>query len=293
MIVPGRFAGVTAQAQTPEQVIPYVCAVSDLKPRMLGSCLGYEREGEVVLVGYPLHDPNDARAMAESVTLALGLPGLRRITVIGPARPPQAPESATVAEDRYYSLPIPAPPPGQKTRNLLRRAARELTVERRGSWGEDHAALVQRYLNERPLAAGIRHIYKSLPRYLAESSGSLLASARLADGRLAALSVGEFAGLTTAFYMFSFRDPGAAPPGAADLLLAQLLEEASERGHTQMNLGLSVNEGIGFFKRKWGAVPFLPYVQTTWETGSPGISSVLAKLFRHRSGEKERLAQAE
>jgi hypothetical protein len=283
MIVPGQFAGVTAQAQTPEQVIPYVCAVSELKPRMLGPCVGYEREGKVVLVGYPLHDPKDAGAMAEAVSLALRLPGLRQITVIGPARPPQAPESAAIEEDWYYSLPVPAPAPGQKTRNLLRRAGRELTVERGGSWGEDNTALVRRYLNERPLAAGIRHIYKRIPRYLAESSSSLLVSARLADGRLAAFSVGEYAGLATAFYMFSFRDPGTAPPGATDLLLSTLLEEASERGHTQMNLGLSVNEGIGFFKRKWGAAPFLPYVQTTWETASPGISTVLASLFRRRS----------
>jgi len=283
MIVPGQFAGVTAQAQTPEQVIPYVCAVSELKPRILGPCVGYEREGNLVLVGYPLHDPKDAGAMAEAVSLALRLPGLRRITVIGATRPPQAPESAAIEEDWYYSLPVPAPAPGQKTRNLLRRAGRELTVERGGSWGEDNTALVRRYLNERPLAAGIRHIYKRIPRYLAESSSSLLVSARLADGRLAAFSVGEYAGLAMAFYMFSFRDPGIAPPGATDLLLSQLLEAASERGHTKMNLGLSVNEGISFFKRKWGAVPFLPYVQATWETASPGISTVLASLFRRSS----------
>jgi hypothetical protein len=111
----------------------------------------------------------------------------------------------------------------------------------------------------------------------------LLVSALLADGRLGAFSVGEYAGLSTAFYMFSFRDPGIAPPGATDLLLSKLLEEASERGHTRMNLGLSINEGIGFFKRKWGAVPFLPYVQATWEIASPGISTVLASLFRRSS----------
>jgi len=50
MIVPDRLARVTAQAETPEQVIPYVCSVSELKPRMLGPCVAYEREGEVVLV---------------------------------------------------------------------------------------------------------------------------------------------------------------------------------------------------------------------------------------------------
>ena len=283
MIVPGQFAGVTAQAETPEQVIPYVCAVSELKPRMMGHCVAYEREGEVVLVGYPLHDPKDTGAMAEAVGLALRLPGLRRITVIGPVRPPKAPESATTEEDWYYSLPVPAPPPGQKLRNLLRRAGRDLTVESRGSWGEDHTALVRRYLDGRPLAAGTRQIYTNIPRYLAESSGSLLVSARLTDGRLAAFSVGEYAGLATAFYMFCFRDPGVAPPGATDLLLARLLEEASERGHSQMNLGLGVNEGIGFFKRKWGAVAFLPYVQTTWRITSPGILSILAGLFNRRS----------
>jgi hypothetical protein len=283
MIVPGQFAGVAAQAQVPEQVISYVRAVSELKPRMLGPCVGYEREGEVVLVGYPLHDPEDEGAMAEAVSMALRLPGLRRITVIGPARPPQAPVSAAIQQDWYYSLPVPAPPPGQKTRNLFRRAGRELTVERGRQWGEDHAALVQRYLSERTLPAGTQHIYQRLPRYLAESSSSVLFSARLADGRLAAFSVGEYASLSTAFYMFSFRHPPTAPPGATDLLLAQILEEASERGHTRMNLGLTVNNGIGFFKRKWGAEPFLAYVQTTWEIAPPGISAVLNTLFRRRS----------
>jgi len=283
MIVPDRLARVTAQAETPEQVIPYVCSVSELKPRMLGPCVAYEREGEVVLVGYPLQDSKDAGAMAEAVSLALRLPGVRRITVIGPVRPPQAPESAVVEEDWYYSLPVPAPPPGQKLRNLLLRAGRDLTIERGGPWGEDHMALVRRYLNERPLAAGTRLIYTNIPRYLAESSGSLLVSARLADGRLAAFSVGEYAGLATAFYMFAFREPRLAPPGATDLLLSGLLGEAHERGHARMNLGLGVNEGVGFFKRKWGAVPFLPYVQTTWEITSPGISSILAGLFSRRS----------
>ncbi len=282
MILPDQLARVTAQAETPEQVIPYVCAVSELKPRMLGSCVGYEGEGDVVLVGYPLHDPKDTGAMAEAISRALRLPGLRRITVIGSARPPQAPESAAVEEDWYYTLPVPAPRPGQKLRNLLRRAGRDLTIERGGSCGEDHMALVGRYLDERPLAAGTRHIYRKLPRYLAESSGSLLLSARLADGRLAAFSVGEYAGLSTAFYMFAFRDARMAPPGATDLLLCRLLDEARERGQTRMNLGLGVNEGIGFFKRKWGAVPFLPYVQATWEITSPGVFSILRGLFgRH------------
>jgi hypothetical protein len=49
-----------------------------------------------------------------------------------------------------------------------------------------------------------------------------------------------------------------------------------------MNLGLGVSEGIRFFKRKWGAEPFLPCVEVSWEPASPGVFSRLGALFRRR-----------
>ena len=79
--------------------------------------------------------------------------------------------------------------------------------------------------------------------------------------------------------MFCFRRPGIAPPGSTDLLLAALLAEARERGQTRMNLGLEVNAGVGFFKRKWGAAPFLPYVQVSWEPAPPKLFRRLRGLF--------------
>jgi hypothetical protein len=91
-------------------------------------------------------------------------------------------------------------------------------------------ALVGRYLDERGLEAGTRHIFRQLPTYLQASPGSLLFSARRTDGRLAAFCVGEFVSLSTAFFMFCFRDRDLAPPGSTDFLLAELLDEASRRG---------------------------------------------------------------
>jgi hypothetical protein len=91
--------------------------------------------------------------------------------------------------------------------------------------------------------------------------------------------VGEFSSLHTAFFMFSFRDLRSAPPGGTDLLLSGLLDEAAHRGHRRMNLGLGINEGIRFFKGKWGPVSFLPYVQVTWEPRPPGLFSHLRGLF--------------
>jgi len=278
MIGPDRLARVTAGACVPEQVVAYVGAVAGSRPCMLGDCVGYASDGTLVLIGYPLHDPRDAKALTAAVDQALQLPGLVRITVIGPARPPQAPERSVVAPDSYYALPVPAPPPGQKLRNLMQRARRELRLVQGRGWENDHAALVQRYLDERPLAAGTRRIFGQLPRYIGASAGSLVVSGRLADGRLAAFAVGEFAPLATAFFMFCFRDPELAPPGSADLVLSGLLEEARRRGQTRMNLGLGVNAGIGFFKRKWGAAPFLPYVESSWDVKPRGFLSKLRRL---------------
>ncbi len=50
----------------------------------------------------------------------------------------------------------------------------------------------------------------------------------------------------------------------------------------RMNLGLGVNPGIRRFKEKWGAGRCLPYVETSWETGSAGF---FARLFRGRKAE--------
>jgi len=284
MIRPNQLKRVTAAAVVPEQVVDYVSAVAGSKPRMFGACVGYPSGAGVVLVGYPLYDPLDGKAMATAVDQALQTPGLEHITVIGPARPPQAPEKVENAEDRYYALPLPPPAPGPKLKNLLCRAQREVRLVCGRRFENDHAALVQRYLDERPLAAGTRQIFRQLGAYIEASAGSLIVSARRADGGLAAFAVGEFASLSTAFFMFCFRDPHLAPPGSADLTFSGLLQEAHQRGQARMNLGLGVSDGIRFFKRKWGAEPFLPYVETSWQPASPGLLIRLRGLVGRRPG---------
>jgi hypothetical protein len=276
MIGPDRLSRITAEAAVPEQVISYVGAVAGAHPKLFGACIGYLSEAQQVLIGYPLHDPEDAGAMAAAVAELLRGPGPDRIAVIGPTRPPQAPARAVSRADCYYLLPVPPPALGQKLRNMLRRAGRELSVESGRLFGKDHAALVGRYLAERTLATGTRQIFGRLSAYIEASDTSLIVSARRADGRLAAFAVGEFGSLHTAFFMFSFRDPQAAVPGSADLLLAALLDEANQRGQTRMNLGLGIDAGIRRFKQKWGAERILPYVETSWRTRPPGL---LARLF--------------
>ena len=56
-----------AEAAVPEQVPSYVCAVAGSQPCRLGACVGYRSDDQLVLVGYPLHDPRDEGALGLAV----------------------------------------------------------------------------------------------------------------------------------------------------------------------------------------------------------------------------------
>lgn len=287
MIGPDRHDRAAALASVPEQIAAYAAAVSGAAPRMVGACIGYLAAGRLLLVAYPLHDPLDRQAMAAAVAEALRLPGLDEIAVIGPERPPQAPPQIPAREDRYFALSLPPPRPKAKLRSLLKRAARELEVETGRRCGAEHSALIAAAQARGDLDPATRRIFQEIPRYLAASAGSRVVSARRRDGgALAAFAVGEFAALETAFYMFAFRDPALAPPGASDLVLAELIAEAERRGHSRINLGLGVSPGVEFFKRKWGARPFLPYVEVAWRRADAGRGGA-GWLARLRGGRRD------
>lgn len=289
---------IAAGAVVPEQLTHYVRAVSGRTPLAAGDYVAYRHDRHAVLVAYPQDAAPESKAGGEAkreteqgppaggglwapVSLDAALASLRdscdSVTVLAPFRPAEAPASvASGSADAYWQILLPAAPPGQKLRNMLRRAGRELTV-RAETWHDEHADLVGRYLASRPLPPGTRSIFAALAAYAGGNDANVvLLAARRSDASLAAFLIGDFTSLHTAFYMFAFRSPDA-PPGASDLLVGHLLREAEERGHSRVNLGLGINGGIAFFKKKWGAVPFAPYAETTWEFTAKN-ASVLASL---------------
>lgn len=291
-MVDGAFsplAHITAGAVTPDQLLPYVRAVSGLESRLCAGCVLHYGGGHAVLVAYPAAKPTDAASVDAAVAEALALPGLEQLTTIAAVRPGAAPADAACSEDAYWSLPLPLRLPGgragQKLRNLLRRAARETTIEHDGgaaSWTEEHAALADAFIRNKgdALDAGSIYIFNRLGDYLAAASGARLFSARDASGRLLACAIGDYSSFTTAFYMFAFRSP-VAPPGTADALLAALAAEGEARGHGLLNLGLGMGAGVSFFKKKWGATPFLPCVETSWRPRQEKRRGWFSRIFGH------------
>lgn len=283
----GALAAVTAGAVVPEQLLPYVRAVAG----STASCgpdgfARYVLDDSLVLVAYPPYGAEaDPTGWDEAVRAAVEAApaGVRHVTVLGPRRPACAPPGAAMSRDAWWALDLPSAPPYRavppKLRSLLRRARREAAATP-DAWGPEHAALRDEYLRVRPLEDGTRHIYSRLERYLAEVPDAVLLSARRADGGLEAFAVGDYSALGTAFYMFAFRRNGAVP-GCADLLLAALLDEGARRGHAVMNLGLGINPGVAFFKRKWGARVWMPHVETCWDArGVPAARKGLKGLLR-------------
>ncbi len=263
---------VTAQALVPEQIVSYVTAAGDSRPVLCGGCVAYDREDGRVLIAYlPGSLPGEvpetlAAAMNGTVAATLNDTACPFLTVLGPGKPEQAPDNATIREDAYSFLPLPLAPPGQNLRNMLRRGARECRVSEE-PWNDEHGALVHAYLASRPFVTGTRQIYVRIPRYLEATPDALVFAARDGNARLLAFAVGDFSSLTTAFYMFAFRQKDC-PPGVADVLLHAIARKATQKGHQFLNLGLGINKGITAFKRKWGETLYLPYVQTDWDARS-------------------------
>ncbi|MDR2819408.1 MAG: translation initiation factor IF-2 [Desulfovibrio sp.] len=263
---------ITAAALTPEQLVHYVRAVSGRRALLCAGHVLYVHEKHGVLVAYPDIDRAIRSAAPLPLTDALNEAAniCRRVTVLAPFRPTEAPAHAHSRQDAHWILSLPHGP-GQKLRNMLARAGREVTV-REEIWSEEHFMLVKHYLQTRALSPGTHKIFSALPRYAAgacpenapQGGNVLLLAARNNKGALAGITLGDFSGLHTAFYMFAFHS-SASPPGTADILLRGLTRRAADMGHARMNLGLGINSGIAFFKRKWGAKPLLPHVETSWD----------------------------
>ena len=104
---------------------------------------------------------------------------------------------------------------------------------------------------------------------------SCLLNARDARGRLAAFFVVELAAEQFDTHVLGCYSKKNYAPHASDLLFAEMIRFARERGKPGINLGLGVNAGIRRFKMKWGGEPYLPYEFCECYFGAPKRLAIL------------------
>ena len=140
--------------------------------------------------------------------------------------------------------------------------------------------MVDDFLKAHPVNEATRFIFGRINLYLSSSTTSWIFDARNRKGELVAFDIAEFKPRDYALYMFNFSSGSIHVPGASDLLLLEVVEEAMRGKKKHVNLGLGINQGVTFFKKKWGGVAFLPYASCLFQPSKKeGLETLLQKLL--------------
>ena len=270
---------VIEHAYVPEHIVQYVVPISEAEPFLLGDFLAYVKKDHLIFVGYPLSQTFHEGEMQKALEGAINRFKSKTVALTASTIPSSISRGKSGIPDHYYRLDLSVLSVSQKTRNMLKRASRDLTVTRTRIFGEEHRRMVENFLTNRPMDEATRFIFKKTGFYLSECSTAWIFEARNREGRLVAFDAAEFGSQRYAIYMFNFSSETFYVPGASDLLLWELIQYAQGERKHYVNLGLGINPGITFFKKKWGGKPFLPHVYCFYQPSrKEDLDSLLQKL---------------
>lgn len=279
MITAAQMIYIEGHAYVPEHIIPYVTAVSQTEPFLFEDFLTYAKEGHLIFIGYPLKEPFEEKRMRSALEDAIKRFKPDSVSLIAPSIPSSLNDCGHPSSDHYYRLDLSALSISQKLRNMLSRAGRELSVEKNKDFDEEHREMVDDFLKTHPVDDATRFIFKRIDEYLSSSTTAWVFDARNKRNELVAFDVAEFKPRDYAIYMFNFSSDALYVPGASDLLLSEVIQQAKTERKKYINLGLGINPGVTFFKKKWGGVRFLPYTFCMYQHKREAIfETLLQKL---------------
>lgn len=277
MLSPAERDYIAEHAYVPEHVPEYVAAVCPGEPFLVADYLCYRSGATLVFVGYPLAAPLDERALSDALSQAISRLRPEAVALTAPSVSALGGRCRGNETDRYYRLDLSVARASRNVEGMIRRAFRELAVQRTRRVGDEHRRLITEFMRSRPLSEEVRHIFDRIPAYVASAPGAAVFDARNRSGELVAFDVAEFGARRYAFYLFNFVSRERYVPGAADLLLNELVRSARAEGKRYVNFGLGLTEGLVRFKRKWGAEPFLDYTCCRYRVRRPTLLEALLR----------------
>lgn len=264
MITPAEENYIKSHAYLPEHIPDYVTAISKTEPYLFNDYLYYHGKEQMIFIGYPLKVPEGGKDMEEVLYHAVKRAQPKYIALAAPViSSPDLLRDWDIcyrgASDHYYRLDLSRFCTNKKVKNMIRRASREVNIGKSKEVEDEHLMLISEFLNSHEIDDTPRYIFERIPKYLSSSPTAWVFSARDKAKGLVAFDIAEFGAKDYAFYMFNFRLRQHSVPGASDFLLHEVIKAAKEQGKAFLNLGLGINEGVRFFKKKWGGFPFLNY----------------------------------
>ena len=261
-------------AYLPEHLPDYVRAVSGAEPFLCRNYIYFLNKKHLIFNGYPLEPESDPPDRIYDMVCKRCQPVTAAVIASANWLPAEKCEQQTA--DSYFRLVLPLTSIDATVAYMLRRAQRELHINR-GRFGKEHRKIIKAFLAGRDINSQQKHLFKHIPHYLKASDSAVLFEARRAK-KLVAFNIVDLGAVDYAFYLFSFRSSKTAVPGASDLLFHEMVKLAQTDGKKAINLGLGINAGIRRFKEKWGGVPFLPYVSTMTRRGPIDLGGLAKKL---------------
>ena len=279
MITQAEREYVEENAYLPEHLPQYVSAISKTEPFLFDDYILHAKRDILIFVGYPLQEPFSEKQMGKVLVDAMKRFKPGSVALIAPAIPSYVNGRDHPPSDQYYRLELAALTISQKLRNMLTRASRELLVERTRTFSREHKKLVENFLKAHPVDERAQVIFKRIDKYLSSSTTAWIFDARNSKGDLVAFDVAELKPKDYAIYMFNFTSDALYVPGASDLLLSHVAQVSKKEGKKYVNLGLGINRGVTFFKKKWGGVAFLPYASCLYHPSKKkNLERLLQKL---------------
>lgn len=267
-------------AYVPEHIPSLMTTVSGAEPFRIEEYLGYTKDNWLIFVGYPLEGEFDPAHCSECILRALKRHKPEYLWVIGPEIPPSLAKTSRVRQsDQYLRLELDGYEIKASLQREVRVAAEALTVESAHEFTPEHEALVDELTRRIELPSMIAELYRSMPGCVANCETALVLNARDAQGQLTAFFVLERAAERFDTYVLGCHSKVNYAPHASDLLFAEMIALARERGVPEINLGLGVNRGIRRFKTKWGGQPYLDYEICECYYGPPKQLSVLNAML--------------
>jgi len=266
-------------ACVPEHIVDYVVSMSEAEPYLIQHYLCYKKDGVLIFIGYPLGITFNQKQMETSLNMALKAIKPRIVSVIAPTTVSMNGRVIQQNSDSYYRLDLENLVIPSKVRNMIRRASPEISVEHNDQWHEEHEDLVAEFLATHKISAESQRIFIKISEYVSSSKSVTILNARNNEGLLIAFDVADYGSRNYAFYMFNFASRKHHVPGVSDLLLSEIIESARRKGKRYINLGLAINNGVMFFKQKWGGAPFLNHEFMLYEISRAGIiENLLSRL---------------
>lgn len=266
-------------AYVPEHIPHYVTAISQAETFIFGDFLAYAKKDRLIFVGYPFKELFEENRMKNALEKAIKRFKPESVSLIAPSIPSSLSDCIHPPLDHYYRLDLSTLSISQKLRNMLSRAGRDLSVEKNRNFDEEHRKMVDDFLKTHPVDEATRFIFERIGDYLSSSTTAWVFDARNNSGELVAFDVAEFKPKDYAIYMFNFSSSTLYVPGASDLLLSEVIKQAKTEKKKYINLGLGINPGVTFFKKKWGGVAFLPHTFCLYHPSrKENLEALLQKL---------------